>query len=192
MYGWSPGIGDPTIFGWSTVVLYVLAALLCWRARAVSRKSRPIWTLLFCFMAVLGVNKQLDIQSLFTAVARHLAHAQGWYDVRQTLQREFILALSGLIVAFILWAGFKVKKFGWPEKMALIGAASLGGFVAIRAASFHHVDIFLGTSIASVRWNVVMEAGGILIIALAAFCAHAIKTRQRKIGKIMQSMNQSD
>jgi hypothetical protein len=29
---WEPGIGDPTFVGWVTVVAYVIAAYLCWRA----------------------------------------------------------------------------------------------------------------------------------------------------------------
>ena len=31
-------------------------------------------------MLLLGINKQLDLQSLFTEVMRDMAHAQGWYN----------------------------------------------------------------------------------------------------------------
>ena len=31
-FDWSPRIGDPTVGGWLTVILYVLASVSCWRA----------------------------------------------------------------------------------------------------------------------------------------------------------------
>ena len=31
-FNWSPRIGDPTVGGWLTVILYVLASVSCWRA----------------------------------------------------------------------------------------------------------------------------------------------------------------
>jgi hypothetical protein len=30
-FDWSPGIGDPTIGGWLTVILYFLTMVSCWR-----------------------------------------------------------------------------------------------------------------------------------------------------------------
>src|SRR5882724_10971904 len=32
-FDWSPGIGDPTIGGWLTVILYFLTMVSCWRQR---------------------------------------------------------------------------------------------------------------------------------------------------------------
>ena len=43
------------------------------------------------------------------------------------------------------------------------------GFVVIRAASFHHVDAFLASRLGGLRWNWILELGGILIVAVGAF-----------------------
>jgi hypothetical protein len=50
----------------------------------------------------------------------------------------------------------------------VIGVAFLVCFVLIRAASFHHVDEFLGWRGFSIPMNEVLELGGIGCILLAA------------------------
>ena len=80
---WSPGIGDPTPMGWITVVGYLAAAWLCFRVggRLEVRTAYPerhLWRILTWGLLVLGVSKQLDLQSALTELGRTLAHAQGW------------------------------------------------------------------------------------------------------------------
>ena len=88
---WQPEIGDPTLLGWITVVAYFVSAILCGMAvrsaRARSDDSRAstkfeagFWTASMVIVASLGINKQLDIQTLFTETARELALVGGWYD----------------------------------------------------------------------------------------------------------------
>ena len=52
-------------------------------------------------VCALGVNKQLDLQTLFTQLARDLAMAQGWYEERRRYQVAFIIAI-GLLGGQIL------------------------------------------------------------------------------------------
>ena len=42
------------------------------------------------------------------------------------------------------------------------------GFVVIRAASFHHVDAFLAARLGGIKWNWILELGGIAVVAAAA------------------------
>ena len=42
------------------------------------------------------------------------------------------------------------------------------GFVVIRAASFHHVDALLASRLGGLKWNWILELGGILIVAVGA------------------------
>jgi hypothetical protein len=84
---WRPGIGDPTPLGWATVVAYLAASWACCRAAAAERRSahrgrnstRPFWSSLGLLLLLLGLNKQLDLQSALTAFGRRLAREQGWY-----------------------------------------------------------------------------------------------------------------
>ena len=89
---WHFGIGDPTPIGWFTVFAYLAATLACGRVwladrRAVRRGSpgSPIfWMVLTVLLLLLGINKQLDLQTLLNDVGRRMAKAEGWYDVRRS------------------------------------------------------------------------------------------------------------
>jgi len=94
---WSPTLGDPTFMGWLTVALYLIAAILsAMVTRQTGGKERLFWTLTTILLVLLTVNKQLDLQSAFTAIGRCAAKLQGWYEGRQTIQIYFIISV-GLI-----------------------------------------------------------------------------------------------
>src|SRR5215510_2061694 len=102
---WSPGIGDPTIGGWTTVGLYFVAAVNCWvTKRSLFRDTSEwrVWLLLSLSFICLGINKQLDLQSALTDIGRLLAHYQHWYDQRQTVQVLFIIAVAMIAVVALL------------------------------------------------------------------------------------------
>src|SRR5262245_10609472 len=110
--GWRPGIGDPTPMGWATVVAYLLAAVACgWAAvedRRVGRRTgrgRPaFWWILAVLLLLLGINKQLDLQTWFTTVGRRVAREQGWYARRKEYQTALIKAIAagGLLGLLLL------------------------------------------------------------------------------------------
>ncbi len=175
---WQPGIGDPTLLGWLTVVAYALALVLCVMAfrnagTIAGGRAEGLWAVLACLMLGLGINKQLDLQTWFTQVGRDLAIRQGWYAGRQAYQGAFILliALGGLVmIAASSWLAIRNR---WPI-MPLVGAASLVGYVVVRAASFHHVDRIINLSIPGARLSSVIELVGIAIIGVSARKALAI------------------
>lgn len=167
---WTPGIGDPTLWGWFTVVAYLGTALACAAAARVQtdRRSFRFWVVLTAGLSALAVNKQLDLQSALTSVARCLALADGWYDDRRTMQVAFIGVVASLCAAIALiaaWALRRDLRRLWP---ALLGCAVLLGFVAIRAASFHKVDLLIGQSAFGITANALFEIGGILLICWGA------------------------
>ena len=53
----------------------------------------------------------------------------------------------------------------WP---ALLGLGFVCLFVLVRAASFHHVDILLGTWIFGVKMNWLLELPGPILVAVVA------------------------
>ncbi len=171
---WRPGIGDPSPIGWLTVAAYFAAAFLCWRAsvRGLSGpKVRLFWTATCGMLLLLGVNKQLDLQTAFTFFGRDLARAGGWYENRRAFQAVFVvlIALGGVAASgFLLWAFRSEWRRLWP---ALAGVALLLAFIVVRAASFHHVDQLLAGGPAGVRLNWLFELGGIAAIAWPAWRA---------------------
>lgn len=179
---WTPGIGDPSPIGWATVVAYMLGAALCFRASstrgrrtksateaAAARRDVRLLRFAAACLFLLGINKQLDLQSLFTEVARAYAKSAGWYASRRAYQRLFIigLAILGLSTGTVLL--WQLRASSRSIKLILVGLTFLATFVIIRAASFHHADIWLGsTTIGGLRWNWVLELTGIAVVAIGA------------------------
>ena len=156
------------------MVLYLLAAVSCWiSARElvledIASNERRAWLAISALFLALGINKQLDLQSALTETGRVLAHYQGWFEQRQLVQLAFIalVAIICLIaaIALLLWT----RSAPTPTRLALIGTSMVLGFVLIRAASFHHVDQFIGQRILGLRWNWILEMSGISLVLFAS------------------------
>jgi hypothetical protein len=198
---WSPGIGDPNVMGWLTVVAYLWASYLCfvnhrtWRAAAGSAtrgawvpialallgqrrrlgalpeasRMSALWKALAVGLLLLGINKQLDLQTALTEFGRIMARKQGWYGERQRVQIDFIIGvvLVGiwLVRSVLLLAGRNLPRL----RVALVGIVLLCCFVAIRASSFHHIDVLLGARLGDLKINWIMELGGIGLVGLGAY-----------------------
>ena len=158
--------------GWVTVVAYGVAAftagLAAWRAGNQGTGERRMWTLVAILMALLCINKQLDLQSLLTDIGRAIAWDEGWYEQRRKFQKWFVLGIlgvSGITTAFLAW---RFRGF-WRKHFLLAGGlAFLLTFIVVRAVSFHHVDMMLKTSFAGVRMNWFLELTGIALVWGAA------------------------
>jgi hypothetical protein len=176
--GWEPGIGDNTFFGWVAVLCYFAAAGLCfyaWRKEQEAERGggaglRPVfWLALAVVMALLGINKQLDLQSWVTAVGRDAAREGGWYESRRGVQLVFVLfVLAAGVVSLVL--AYRHIQGAWLRyRLAFLGAAALICFIVLRAASFHHVDVLLKLDLGIMHFNHVLELSGIGTIGYAAW-----------------------
>jgi hypothetical protein len=174
-FNWSPGIGDPTIGGWITVILYLLAAISCWKTAfelatvntGVSQERRA-WRAISALFLALGINKQLDLQTALTEAGRMLAHSEGWYNQRHVVQLAFIVLVAIICVVAALMLLIWARNAPAPTWLVLIGTAFVLGFVLMRAASFHHMDRFIGERILGFRWNWILEMGGISLVLVGS------------------------
>jgi drug/metabolite transporter (DMT)-like permease len=180
MFGWEPGIGDPTLYGWVTVAAYAFAALCCWRAsRRGPMRERRFWLLLSGIMGFLCLNKQLDLQTLFTDIGRFEAKAHGWYAQRHEYQVGFILAVAGVSFIVILTMLRRAARASGPVRGAAAGLGLLLLFVLIRASSFHKVDWLINQRLGDLRANHLLELGGIAIVTVFALAAARRKGGRR-------------
>ncbi|MCC5869160.1 MAG: hypothetical protein JJU27_11645 [Gammaproteobacteria bacterium] len=185
---WRPGIGDPTIYGWVTVLAYLSAAIvLLANVRLAGRLSqgRQFWIAVGLLMLAMAINKQLDLQTWFTQVGRDAALAQGWYDTRRTVQAAFIaiLSLSAVLVALLMrrWIGSAWDQY----RLCAIGVVVTFTFVIVRATTFHYVDRMLGFSFSGMRINVWLEIGGIaLVLAGALTWRRSALARERALAAL--------
>jgi hypothetical protein len=156
----------------SSSVAAFLLAFLGFRRRLLAlparARMRTLWLGLAVILLLLGINKQLDLQTALTEIGRILARRQGWYDNRRRVQAVFIacVALFGLATfrAVLLLARGELRSL----RAVLAGTLFLICFVTIRAASFHHIDMFLGTNLVGFRMNWIIELGGIAFIIAGA------------------------
>ena len=176
---WYPHIGDPTVIGWTITVAYFFVAFLCYRAGLAARaagsdvqknRNSIVWFGLGAVLLGLGINKQLDLQTLLIHLGRERAKSNDWYGVRREIQLVFVLMLATLGLTFtavVFWMTRGEWRQYWP---ILIGVVMVVAFVLIRAASFDHVNYLLS------RWRIigpfkmkyVVEFGGVMIIGLGA------------------------
>ena len=165
---WQPTIGDPTFMGWFTVFSYFACAVVAFIAVFVNqmggRRSVLFWAMIAFLMILLGINKQLDVQSLLTEIGRQVAKAQGWIDNRRPVQFWGIVifgitALAAFSV-FVLMFRRVFRRF----MLAFVGLFVLVSFIIIRAASFHHFDQILGFTFLGARVNWILELTGIYLI----------------------------
>jgi hypothetical protein len=182
---WHPGIGDPTFVGWLTVIAYGVACWLSWRAARLARGAAAqlsprapaqaheervlfyLWALTALVLLLLGVNKQLDLQSWLTQVARDMARSEGWYERRRAVQKAFILGIAALGFVGTAGAAYLLRRVHKRAMGTILGLGAIVSFVVIRAASFHNVDILISRQIFNIRMNWILELGGIAIVAVA-------------------------
>jgi hypothetical protein len=181
---WRPGIGDPNWMGWLTVAAYAAAAVA---ARSAAVRSRadgerwdyPVWMVVAALMLFLCVNKQLDLQSLFTNVGRVLARRQGWYWNRHEVLgwAVYLLVSAALVVTTVL--AVVLPRFWKRHALLALGLVFLCVFIAVRALSLHSFDAVINATWYGVRVNWVLELAGITAVGVAAARASRRKGRER-------------
>ncbi|MBP6472632.1 MAG: hypothetical protein KBE23_23085 [Chloroflexi bacterium] len=175
--GQLPG-GDPTFLGWLTTVVYLGTAVLC-LACALSVKriftngdSRPhmlIWGGLSFVLFFLGLNKELDLQTSFTATIKRLAWEQGLYEYGQRAQVLFLAVFALVGFAVVLVIAWSVRRYWRNYLFLLLGIAAIFRFIVVRIATFYGIFLpELSRFTGGLRINWLLELMGILLIAAAA------------------------
>jgi hypothetical protein len=173
--GWQPHWDNPDWRGWTVVAAYAAAAAFCARSGAARREMRPearrfswIWRMLAAGLLFLGINKQLDLQTLLIDLGRQAALAGGWYGESRQVQLAVcaVLALAALAALWFVPARF--RDFFDRNRWALAGVTVLLIFVMIRTASVNHVFERAGVKHDDKKWTWILEVGGSGCLALAA------------------------
>ncbi len=168
---------DAGTIAWIIVAAYAGAFVLALTATVRTSGTREgwFWALTAAGLLLLGLNKQLDLQTLLTATLRQLARQDGWYEQRRMVQLVFIAGLAGALLAALVFLRW-LTRFSRPGvKLALSGLCLLAAFVMLRAASFHHVDILLGGTLGGLKLHALLELAGILLTAAGALIALTLR-----------------
>lgn len=141
----------------------------CVRQQNLDDKSDArIWRFISLFFFILGMNKQLDLQSGMTELGRMVAYSEGWYERRQAVQVYFVIGVAAACVATIPAFIYCIRKSPVQMWIASVGSTFVLGYVLIRAASFHNLDSFFRSRFFGLKWYWILEMAGILIVLLAS------------------------
>lgn len=167
---WRPGIGDPSLLGWATVAAYVLASLACYAASRRGHSRAGPWLALSLLLAVMAVNKTLDLQSWFTQFGREIARSNGWYRRHGPVQAAMIgaVVLLSLAATALLLRRLARRRTGVAFRIAAAAAVYQVTFLIVRSVSLHAVDHFLSISTGRLRLNHVFELMGLVVVVVAA------------------------
>ncbi len=186
---WHPTIGDPSPMGWFTVVAYFsAAALLAWQmkgARVLYRQNvmmhQWILAVFAVIMILLGINKQLDLQTYLTDIGRDISKAQGWWENRRVVQ-VIVLGVIGIVGLLLGILILRARGLVQGHRLALLGFLFLIVFVVTRASSFFQMDRLINFRVLGFRMNWFLELTGIGIVALSAALAirQASEIRRRE------------
>lgn len=182
--------GHLTALGWTTFVLYLIAALLCFRA-AVRSSNGPFsafqvcafprlpetgwtWLCLGIILTALGMNKVIDLQTWLIELGRHIAGADNLREHRRALHvfffTGFILVILALLAVVLVRLRTPIRKFARQSPLAAIGSTLVGAYIVLRAVSIDHVDQMLGFDLERIPYWWLLEAGGLLLIIIQTVC----------------------
>ena len=174
---WQPGISDPSLMGWLTVLLYLCGTYLSWTYACNFSKTFPLlrysyenlfWHFITIFLFFLAVNKQLDLQTFLILLGKEMAKQNSWYKIRRTYQLWFIISIiiasTGLLTLYIYILKDVLKKYF----LAVAGMALLFVFILLRAVSFHHIDWFIKLEFLGFQINWILELSGIILIYISS------------------------
>lgn len=169
---WHLGIGDPTVWGWLTVVVYLVAMVRCFiKAKRDRDAAVPyqFWLYLGVLLLLLSINKQLDLQTWLSQTMRDLSIAHGWYEQRRLIQLAFVASVGVVMVVLLITLRIYLWNLWRSYKLVWSGLILLCAFILIRAASFHHIDILIRQSFIGLEVNVLLENVALVLIILGTY-----------------------
>ena len=143
---WQLGIGDPTIFGWLTVVVYLAAVVRCFVKSKESKffgGNYRFWLYLAALLLLLGINKQLDLHSWFAEIMRDRAQTYGWYKYRQSVLVSLISLLGFGIISSIISFRLYLANSWRNYKITWAGIIVLLMLVLIQTSSSIYADALI-------------------------------------------------
>ena len=166
-----------TALGWIMLGLYLGAALLAAGVAPVvgsknSAAMRRVWICLSVILAVLGLNKQFDLQTLIIELGRRIAYGKHLLPYRRELYAlfflGFVLAAIALFAFVLVRFSADLGKYARAFPLAACGCGLIGTYIVIRAATIDGVDQMLGFDLERIPFFWLLEAGGLLLIMIQA------------------------
>jgi hypothetical protein len=174
LHEWALSIkGDFSIWSWVINIAYIISLMVSIyyirRIRNIgSKEFRFLWICIASILLLLGINKQLNFQTLLIILGRSLAYKQGWIENRRAVQELFVIAFGIGIAIFGAIIIFRIRRILLSAWLEISGIAILLIFTLIRAGSIDH--IYKTEKIETAFTHIhAIEFAGILIVLAALF-----------------------
>ena len=172
-------IGDQYISSWLNTVIYgcsLVVAILKWKSLKHSQaplKEQYFWLFIIFILSALGINKQLNLQTLFINIGRHIAQYEGWMEKRRLFQAWFAYALSGIVICAAAIIIVSARKLWRYNSLALVGLSILCLYTVMRTTSICNIG-FVSDSSSEGEFRItdIIEFFGILGIFMNAAIIH--------------------
>jgi hypothetical protein len=186
---WTLGFHDSTPLDWAITLGYLGAAGLClfaWRKQRnvridPSTHVRGFWLVMGIVMVLLGINKQLNFQTLLTDIGREAATQEGWFERRRSVQRLFVVTFTVIGLAAVGAVCWWVRHAWRNYFLALSGLFLSGVYAVIRAASFHHVLAQREGGPHHPISQELLEVGAVVLVSIAAWQAARLPRHSPKL-----------
>ncbi len=170
---WTLSVGDPTIGGWLTALLYMAAAIgafYVYRRQGLFEhqvnRQRWLWFLFALALLFLGLNKQLDLHRLLIETARDVSQWQGWYEQRRLVQVGFIKSSAALTLLLVATFAYVFRQAYRTHILAICGLSLLAAYAIIRVTVFQTPDVLWWHFRFGFQVNWLLECIGLVLILI--------------------------
>jgi hypothetical protein len=182
---------DQSIVGYTITAGYLLSSLLlfyslfcranCYESMG-SKHNTLLWSASATLALLLGINKQLDLQTYLTQWGRDLFRNWGIYSGRRTAQLYASVLMISLIVAAAFYGIVFVRRVGWGLKVTILGLAICMAYVVLRLISIHHVDHWFRVDIGGwkMSWIVELTGVGVTLVGASMTCTQWDRSKGQK------------
>lgn len=161
--------GDPLISGTVFMAAYLLGALLILSgARRTQGRERTLWRICGILFLFQVVNTHLDSHALIFTVGRCLAHAQGWYEDRRTVQAIAAITLALLLGLLLIFTAIYFFRSILGNLALVFGVSIALGFTVLKGINLHGLEAYYAGQYGPFRGADLIELSGVAIATLAA------------------------
>lgn len=145
MLAWQLQPNDPSIVAWLVTGGYLVAAGLGFHLsrrslRSGCKEEGRCWLFLTLVAAALGINKELDLQTLLIELVRETLRPMGWHDLHRAVQRG-LAALAMVVMAVFAWRWVRANgRFFRLRPLVAVGMVLVGAYVLLRVGSINHLE----------------------------------------------------
>jgi len=181
--GWILEVGDPTLGAWLITFGYFAASLLCLRTSFIQKEiemvigkpvsivrlnSRSFWLACGFFSLLLGLNKQLDLQTLLIELLQNKSELDKAVTTNRIGSTSFIALITASIGYTYLIFRVAIEKTRIMIRLGLVSLTLLFIYVIYRAATIHQFQGAIQSESIVDKTILLAEPIGVLLLIFAA------------------------